>query len=104
MVKKMIDTQITYGRTKEGIGYAKYKDHLGRKIELLSRPYKGLVVVVDGKIYQPGEKVPQSRTISYGESSFFTPEQMQVNEYVYLWTKVAGWLGNQQLINRVNRS
>ena len=102
----MSNTEIQYGRKEidgQLVGYATYTDHLNRKIELLSLPAKGLHVIVDGKIYKPGETVPNCRMHSYGESMFFTPDQMSVNEYVFTWTKVAGWLGAEDLCNQVFR-
>jgi hypothetical protein len=100
----MSDTAIEYGRKEidgKMVSYGKYKDHLDRQIELLSIPNQNLVVVVDGKIYQSVTEVPNHRMMSYGESNIFSASQMQVNEYVFIWTKIAGWIGNDDLCNQV---
>ena len=85
---RMTETKITYGHKKaeiEGefftVGFAEYEDENGDMIELLSVPYGGLYVKKNGELFlRPGEK--------------------SITPYVWIWTKVAGWLGGQDLAKK----
>lgn len=74
---------IKYGKIKlDGFGlvsYAIFQNDSNQTVELICPPYKGLYVRIDGKIFPPGSS--------------------EVRQYVMLWTKVAGWLGTDQLLN-----
>jgi len=75
--------EIKYGRVKlpefgsELVGYATYEEE-GRKVEILSPPYRELIVLENGK------RVPTNEV------------------HVLIWTRVAGWLGQEQLLGELN--
>jgi len=70
-----METKITYGRifrNAELVGYCGYIDEQGRKVDIFSPPQKSLEVYVDGK-------------------------RVKVQpEHVMIWTRVAGWLGQNK--------
>jgi len=69
-------TKVTYGRifrNAELVGYCSYTDEKGKLVEIFSPPYKSL------EVYVAGEKVKTQ------------------SEHVMVWTKVAGWLGTEEL-------
>lgn len=74
--------EIKYGRKEfDGklCGYATFEED-GHKMELICPPYESLIVLKDGK------RVPCER------------------KYVWAWTRVAGWLGAQEMVNKIRAS
>jgi hypothetical protein len=73
-----VKTEIKYGRIpmdNELVGYVTWNEG-NDKVELLSPPYHDLIKVMNGKIVGASE------------------------EDVMIWTKVAGWLGVEELSKR----
>ena len=76
-------TEIKYGRiAREGkiVGYATFEME-GRKIEIISEPYRNLVVLIDGKADWSN-----------------CPRGFDMHMAVEVWTKVAGWIGTEQMV------
>ena len=75
--------EIKYGRVElqgKQVGYCEYMDPRDNTLhQIWCPPYESLLVLVDGK------KVKASR------------------HHVMMWTKVAGWLGNHELLASLNR-
>ena len=75
--------EIKYGRiSREGkiVGYAVFETE-GKKIELISEPYGPLRVLINGK------------ENNWAES----PSHFDLGIAVQVWTKVAGWIGTEQM-------
>ena len=73
--KKM--TEVKYGRILRNdkiVGYCTYTEE-GVKVEIFSEPYKNLEVKINGENVQPNY------------------------QHVMVWTKVAGWLGQDQILS-----
>ena len=71
--------EITYGKVKiDGkiVLYSKWYEN-GSKNELISSPYDKLIKLVDGKSVKP------------------------TTEDAVVWTKIAGWIGEEELIKEM---
>ena len=78
--------QLPFGKDKAMIrcGYCIFKEE-GHMIELISVPYGGLYVRKDGELIgKPGQSAGR--------------------KYVMAWTRVAGWLGADELMSQVRAS
>ena len=79
----MNQTEIKYGKIHldgQMVSYATFQEE-EKTVELIVPAYQGLHVKIDGVLYNPGS--------------------MEVRKYVMLWTKVAGWIGQEQLLKQV---
>ena len=75
----MDEIEIKYGRVRidgEMVLYSKWYQN-GSKNELISSPYNKLIKLVDGKEVKP------------------------TTEDAVVWTKIAGWIGADELIREV---
>jgi len=72
--------RIMYGRLiRNGVlvGYCSYIDENGKRVEIISPPYGKLEVYINGKKVEPTE------------------------EHVMIWTMVASWLGEEEIIKKL---